>query len=192
MVDDAGQVERPLAERLPGPDWRERCGPTGIPAAERRGSPIVELSLLLVRGSSVGVLLPGRSRQEAAWRQLQAAWSVLDVEHPVASAQAECVQHGRRTLAFCKTRKLCELVTAYTRETLRDTAPHLASTISVYRGGYSPQATTWFSSPADVPRLQCFCLPPSFLLPAGHGCLRACRRRYPSSQEQAVSYLKPL
>lgn len=53
--------------------------------------------------------------------------------------QAECVQHGLRTLAFCKTRKLCELVTAYTRETLRDTAPHLCDTISVYRAGYSPQ-----------------------------------------------------
>ena len=55
------------------------------------------------------------------------------------SPQAECVQHGLRTLAFCKTRKLCELVTAYTRETLRDTAPHLTDTISVYRAGYSPQ-----------------------------------------------------
>ncbi len=49
------------------------------------------------------------------------------------------MQHGLRTLAFCKTRKLCELVTAYTRETLRDTAPHLCDTISVYRAGYSPQ-----------------------------------------------------
>lgn len=53
--------------------------------------------------------------------------------------QAECVQHGLRTIAFCNTRKLCELVTAYTRETLKSTAPHLASSISVYRAGYSPQ-----------------------------------------------------
>lgn len=53
--------------------------------------------------------------------------------------QAECVQHGLRTIAFCHTRKLCELVTAYTRETLKATAPDLASTISVYRAGYSPQ-----------------------------------------------------
>jgi len=49
------------------------------------------------------------------------------------------VQHGLRTIAFCKTRKMCELVTAYTRETLKDTAPHLANTISVYRAGYSPE-----------------------------------------------------
>ena len=54
-------------------------------------------------------------------------------------SQAECVQHGLRTIAFCKTRKMCELVTAYTRETLKDTAPHLANTISVYRAGYSPE-----------------------------------------------------
>ncbi|KAK9842388.1 hypothetical protein WJX84_006352, partial [Apatococcus fuscideae] len=50
----------------------------------------------------------------------------------------ECIQHGLKTLAFCKTRKLCELVTAYTRETLKATAPHLAHSISVYRAGYSP------------------------------------------------------
>ena len=31
---------------------------------------------------------------------------------------AECVQHGLRTLAFCKTRKTCELVVSYTREVL--------------------------------------------------------------------------
>ena len=52
--------------------------------------------------------------------------------------QAECIQHGLRTIAFCKTRKLCELVTAYTRETLRTTAPHLVHSIAVYRAGYSP------------------------------------------------------
>jgi DEAD/DEAH box helicase domain-containing protein len=51
----------------------------------------------------------------------------------------ECIQHGLRTIAFCKTRKLCELVTAYTRETLKATSPHLIDTISVYRAGYSAQ-----------------------------------------------------
>ena len=54
--------------------------------------------------------------------------------------QAECIQHGLRTIAFCMTRKLCELVMAYTRETLKATAPHLAGSLSVYRAGYSPQA----------------------------------------------------
>ena len=43
------------------------------------------------------------------------------------------MQHGLRTLAFCKTRKLCELVTAYTRETLRSTAPHLAQVLYHYK-----------------------------------------------------------
>lgn len=53
-------------------------------------------------------------------------------------AQAECVQHGVRTIAFCKTRKLCELVITYAREMLRASAPHLCHAISVYRAGYSP------------------------------------------------------
>ena len=49
---------------------------------------------------------------------------------------AECVQHGLRTIAFCKTRKLCELVASYTREALSETAPALAGCIAVYRAGY--------------------------------------------------------
>ena len=57
------------------------------------------------------------------------------------------MQHGLRTIAFCKTRKMCELVTAYTRETLKDTAPHLANTISVYRAGYSPEVRTAGTAP---------------------------------------------
>lgn len=35
-------------------------------------------------------------------------------------------------------RKLCELVTAYVREILKCTAPHLTGSIAVYRAGYSP------------------------------------------------------
>ncbi|KAL6182984.1 hypothetical protein ACLB2K_044395 [Fragaria x ananassa] len=49
---------------------------------------------------------------------------------------AEMVQHGLRCIAFCKTRKLCELVFCNTREILQQTAPHLADSISSYRGGY--------------------------------------------------------
>lgn len=46
------------------------------------------------------------------------------------------LQHGLRTIAFCHTRKLCELVVAYVREMLRASAPALEGAISVYRGGY--------------------------------------------------------
>ena len=57
------------------------------------------------------------------------------------AVQAECIQHGLRTIAFCHTRKMCELVTAYTRETLKSSAPHLSSSLSVYRAGYSPEVS---------------------------------------------------
>ena len=70
-----------------------RYGAAGVRLAEKRRSPILEISLLL----------------------------------------AECIQHGLRTIAFCKTRKVCELVTSYTREVLKETAPGLASRIAVYR-----------------------------------------------------------
>ncbi|KMT10853.1 hypothetical protein BVRB_5g113540 isoform A [Beta vulgaris subsp. vulgaris] len=49
---------------------------------------------------------------------------------------AEMVQHGLRSIAFCKTRKLCELVLSYTHEVLQDTAPHLVNSICAYRAGY--------------------------------------------------------
>ncbi|THU68520.1 hypothetical protein C4D60_Mb08t04750 [Musa balbisiana] len=52
---------------------------------------------------------------------------------------AEMVQHGLRCIAFCKTRKMSELVLSYTREILQATAKDLANSIYVYRAGYSPQ-----------------------------------------------------
>jgi hypothetical protein len=39
----------------------------------------------------------------------------------VAALLAECVRHDLRCIAFCKTKKLCELVLRYCRDTLRDT-----------------------------------------------------------------------
>ncbi|KAM7471215.1 hypothetical protein LguiA_009398 [Lonicera macranthoides] len=52
---------------------------------------------------------------------------------------AEIVQHGLRCIAFCKTRKLCELVLSYTHEILQATAPNLVNSICAYRGGYIAQ-----------------------------------------------------
>ncbi|XVF11737.1 hypothetical protein REPUB_Repub08aG0053500 [Reevesia pubescens] len=49
---------------------------------------------------------------------------------------AEMVQHGLRCIAFCKSRKLCELVLCYTREILEETAPHLVNSVCAYRAGY--------------------------------------------------------
>ena len=54
----AGEASQATAEqeaakevqmRLPGKDWKERHGAAGVQAEKRRSSPIVELSLLLVR-----------------------------------------------------------------------------------------------------------------------------------------------
>ena len=49
---DRRASEAALAElqaRLPGPDWKERHGAAGVSKHEKRGSPMVELSLILVR-----------------------------------------------------------------------------------------------------------------------------------------------
>ncbi|XP_038726130.1 uncharacterized ATP-dependent helicase YprA-like isoform X2 [Tripterygium wilfordii] len=52
---------------------------------------------------------------------------------------AEMVQHGLRCIAFCRSRKLCELVLSYTREILQEAAPHLVDSICAYRAGYVAQ-----------------------------------------------------
>ena len=148
--------------RLPGDDWRERHGAAGVQADKRRNSPIVELSLLLVsaagsagtakqtlppvsgRGLPCGDAFEPQAGAELGTGSGRSADTSGDAGREIhevtmlAAGQAECIQHGLRTIAFCKTRKLCELVTAYTRETLRTTAPHLLQSIAVYRAGYSP------------------------------------------------------
>ena len=51
---------------------------------------------------------------------------------------AECVRHDLRCIAFCKAKKLCELVLRYAREHLDGTgAGHLRDAVRAYRGGYS-------------------------------------------------------
>ncbi|CAM8942684.1 unnamed protein product [Rhodiola kirilowii] len=54
---------------------------------------------------------------------------------------AETVQHGLRSIAFCKSRKLCELVLyyTYTREILEQISAELADSICSYRGGYTAE-----------------------------------------------------
>jgi len=47
------------------------------------------------------------------------------------------VKRKIRTLAFCKVRKLVELVLLYTLQDLRTSAPHLCETVDSYRGGYT-------------------------------------------------------
>jgi len=44
-----------------------------------------------------------------------------------------------RTLAFCKVRKLVEMVLRYSLQDLHSTAPQLASLVRGYRGGYTKQ-----------------------------------------------------
>lgn len=51
---------------------------------------------------------------------------------------AECVQHRLRCLAFCRTRKLSELVCSYARDFLQlCDEPELARSVAAYRAGYT-------------------------------------------------------
>ncbi|PQQ02746.1 putative ATP-dependent helicase YprA [Prunus yedoensis var. nudiflora] len=75
----------------------------------------------------------GKSSDESA--NFKSSSPILDVS----CLFAEMVQHGLRCIAFCKTRKLCELVLCYTREILQQTAPRLVDSICAYRAGYIAQ-----------------------------------------------------
>eukprot|EP00802_Teleaulax_amphioxeia_P006520 Tamp_06524.p1 GENE.Tamp_06524~~Tamp_06524.p1 ORF type:complete len:853 (+),score=200.48 Tamp_06524:163-2559(+) len=58
----------------------------------------------------------------------------------VAHLFAELVRHGMRTIAFCTTRKLSELVLQYAQDALRASGHHsLCDLIMSYRGGYTPE-----------------------------------------------------
>lgn len=71
----------------------------------------------------------GRSKASSVHRRSS---SIVEVSYLF----SEMVQHGLRCIAFCKSRKLCELVLAYTREILQETAKELVDSICVYRAGY--------------------------------------------------------
>lgn len=51
----------------------------------------------------------------------------------------ECIKQGLNTIAFTRSKKLCEIIVGYTRELLKQHDPfaNLSSLIQVYRGGYS-------------------------------------------------------
>ncbi|RCV13919.1 hypothetical protein SETIT_2G385100v2 [Setaria italica] len=76
--------------------------------------------IYITEGSSKASSIPRRSS------------SIVEVSYLF----AEMIQHGLRCIAFCKTKKLCELVLAYTREVLQESAKELVDSICVYRGGY--------------------------------------------------------
>lgn len=50
---------------------------------------------------------------------------------------AECVQHNLKCIAFCKTRKLSELVLTYARQILEQMDSERGKAIAAYRAGYS-------------------------------------------------------
>ncbi|KAJ8772204.1 hypothetical protein K2173_027381 [Erythroxylum novogranatense] len=65
--------------------------------------------------------------------------SCLKLVNPISEVShlfAEMIQHGLRCIAFCRSRKLTEIVLSYTREILQETAPNFADSIAAYRAGY--------------------------------------------------------
>eukprot|EP00602_Paraphysomonas_sp_CaronLab_P011722 CAMPEP_0185040162 /NCGR_PEP_ID=MMETSP1103-20130426/37910_1 /TAXON_ID=36769 /ORGANISM="Paraphysomonas bandaiensis, Strain Caron Lab Isolate" /LENGTH=977 /DNA_ID=CAMNT_0027579351 /DNA_START=919 /DNA_END=3852 /DNA_ORIENTATION=+ len=49
------------------------------------------------------------------------------------------VKRSHRTLAFCKSRKLVEIILRYSMEEINQTAPELRGRIAAYRGGYTKE-----------------------------------------------------
>jgi hypothetical protein len=118
----------------------ERHGAAGTSTDQRRESPIVEVQLRGRRCWTPAAHAPAIACPAAHPHLQPPALPVLPLPRPhqVSLLLAEAVQHGLRTIAFCKTRKLSEMVSKYTRDTLRLSAPALAERLSVYRGGYTP------------------------------------------------------
>ncbi|ONI08951.1 hypothetical protein PRUPE_5G209300 [Prunus persica] len=128
----------------------------GSPAARKLfilWNPFVDQETVMKNPNNI--MENGKSSDESA--NFKSSSPILDVS----CLFAEMVQHGLRCVAFCKTRKLCELVLCYTllsfiwcygelndemnkyycarREILQQTAPHLVDSICAYRAGYIAQ-----------------------------------------------------
>ncbi|WCJ35804.1 ATP-dependent helicase HRQ1 [Euphorbia peplus] len=76
-----------------------------------------------------------RSSEDGSASEHKRTSPITEVSHLF----AEMIQHGLRCIAFCKSRKLTELVLSYTREILEKTAPSFVDLICAYRAGYTPE-----------------------------------------------------
>ena len=75
--------------------------------------------------------------EDAERRERPPRYSAL---YECAHVFVELVRHGLRTIAFCKTRKCCELVLRYSRDILEASGrAELAEAVRSYRGGYTPE-----------------------------------------------------
>ncbi|GLI69803.1 hypothetical protein VaNZ11_014504 [Volvox africanus] len=132
-IPPTAQASRPLILRTSG--LAAAAAALGLPLPEGGGAGAADSRVVRELLSR----LPGpewREKHGAAGTPLEHRRDSPIVE--MALLLAECVQHGLRTIAFCKSRKLCELVMAYTRETLVACAPGYEGRVKVYRAGYSP------------------------------------------------------
>ncbi|XP_024518116.1 uncharacterized protein LOC9638071 [Selaginella moellendorffii] len=107
----------------------ELTGLREVTSIAEDGSPCGEKLFLLWNPPVRGIKDPGDDKPAKRFSP------ILEVAYLF----AEMVQHGLRCITFCKTRKLCELVLAYTHGVLKETAPDLVHTIQAYRAGYTPE-----------------------------------------------------
>ncbi|EFJ19701.1 hypothetical protein SELMODRAFT_418902 [Selaginella moellendorffii] len=107
----------------------ELTGLREVTSIAEDGSPCGEKLFLLWNPPVRGIKDPGDDKPTKRFSP------ILEVAYLF----AEMVQHGLRCITFCKTRKLCELVLAYTHGVLKETAPDLVHTIQAYRAGYTPE-----------------------------------------------------
>ncbi|KAL1196754.1 ATP-dependent DNA helicase Q-like 3 [Cardamine amara subsp. amara] len=103
---------------------------------ENDGSPSSEKLFVLWNPSVLPTSKPEKSLKVTRKTGAAADDTPSSPASEVSHLFAEMVQHGLRCIAFCPSRKLCELVLCLTREILTKTAPHLVEAISSYRGGY--------------------------------------------------------
>jgi DEAD/DEAH box helicase domain-containing protein len=122
-------------------EWRAKCGAAanGPAAAATAAAPPPQQ-----QPPSASMLVPDARRHPAALSGLQLRRGAAGTLERQARASpivetarllAELAQHGLRAIAFCKSRKLCELVATYARDILRATAAARAEEVAAGGGG---------------------------------------------------------
>jgi DEAD/DEAH box helicase domain-containing protein len=121
--------------------WRANCGSGGGGAAATPAAALPAPTGLVPDARRPASLRGVQGRRGAAGTLEHQARASPIVE--TARLLAELAQHGLRAIAFCKSRKLCELVATYARDILRASAAAAAEAQGAAGAGAGPHASSF-------------------------------------------------
>ena len=120
--------KRAVAEKLRG---GEKSAATPTATANANEAPRFSEDVSAVHVTDVSAVSDTARVADSSTRRVS---PIVEMAHLL----VECARHDLRVIAFCKTKKLCELVLRYARELLANSnGTQFLETLRAYRGGYT-------------------------------------------------------